>query len=78
MEFSAPLEIAGLAKLSPNGQLLAHLHNNSILIRETDGLRAEITLPSSEPLSRVEWAPNSALVFGVSARRPVVLVRVLR
>lgn len=75
MEFSAPIETASLAKFSSKGQHVAHLHNNSLLVRESDGMRPVITAPCSEPLNRVEWSPNGELVFGVSARRPAVSVR---
>lgn len=75
MEFSAPIETVSLAKFSSKGQHVAHLHNNSLLVRESDGMRPVVTAPCSEPLNRVEWSPNGELVFGVSARRPVVSVR---
>lgn len=78
MEFSPPVEItagAGLIKLSPNGQRLAHVQNSNIVIRDTDSLKPVITLSCSEPLVRLDWAPDSACIFGISARRAAILVR---
>jgi len=74
MNFSETEVCTGLAAFSPSGEWLAVAKGSNLSVRETSTGRQIATFPGLEPISSLEWSPDSGFLLCAFLKRATLQV----